>query len=110
MSDPVKIQFDAGTLLLSGGSDALLAQSPGCRFDERTATHRAEARWYRPIVEALRQQKIALLDQARNYQPLDCTLRLTRQPFAHQREALQTWWNQGGRGVVVLPTGTGKTF
>ena len=30
-------------------------------------------------------------------------------PFPHQQEALETWWQQGGRGVVVLPTGTGKT-
>src|SRR5262245_55619608 len=100
MSDPLKIQFDAGTLVLSRGSDALLTQLPGCRFDERTATHRAEARWYRPIVELLRRQKVAVLDEARNYQPIECTMRLTREPFAHQREALQTWWNQSGRGVV----------
>ena len=25
-------------------------------------------------------------------------------------EALDAWWDQGGRGVVVLPTGSGKTF
>jgi superfamily II DNA or RNA helicase len=33
-----------------------------------------------------------------------------RRPFPHQSEALETWWRAGGRGVVVLPTGTGKTF
>ncbi len=37
-------------------------------------------------------------------------LRDTRRPFPHQQEAVDTWWKQGGRGVVVLPTGTGKTF
>ena len=26
------------------------------------------------------------------------------------RKPLAAWWNQTGRGVVVLPTGTGKTF
>jgi superfamily II DNA or RNA helicase len=25
-------------------------------------------------------------------------------------EALQAWWSRGGRGIVVLPTGTGKTY
>src|SRR5262249_5377083 len=39
-------------------------------------------------------------------------LRTSRDPFPHQGEAVETWWRngKGGRGVVVLPTGTGKTF
>jgi superfamily II DNA or RNA helicase len=106
----VRIQFDACTLILSGAPDALLEQLPGCRFDKRTATFRTEARHYRAIVESLRQQDLALVDEARAYQPLECKLHTKRRPFPHQQEALQTWWNQNGRGVVVLPTGTGKTF
>ena len=43
VSDPLRIQFDAGTLILSSASDALLRQLPGCRFDERTAAFRTEA-------------------------------------------------------------------
>ncbi len=110
MADPLRIQFDAGTLILSGAPDALLQSLPGCRFDERTATFRTEARHYRAIVESLRQQNIAVADEARAYQPIECKLSSTRTPFPHQQEALATWWNQNGRGVVVLPTGTGKTF
>ena len=110
MADSLRIQFDAGTLILSDAPDALLQQLPGCRLDERTSAFRAEARYYRPIVEGLREQKIAFVDEARNYQPLECKLSSSRTPFPHQQEALTTWWNHGGRGVVVLPTGTGKTF
>src|ERR1017187_3603129 len=116
MSDPLRIQFDAGTLILSSAPDALLQSLPGCRFDERTATFRTEARHYRTIVESLRQQQIAVNDEARDYQPLKLApgespgAKWTRKPFPHQQEALATWWNQSGRGVVVLPTGTGKTF
>ena len=110
MSDPLRIQFDAGTLILSSAPDALIEQLPGCRFDERIAAFRTEARHYRAIVESLREQKIAFTDEARTYEPLECKLGSTRHPFPHQQEALQTWWNQSGRGVVVLPTGTGKTF
>src|SRR6516225_6415060 len=109
MSDPLRIQFDAGTLLLSSAPDALLQSLPGCRFDERIGTFRTEARNYRSIVESLREQKIAIVDEARAFQPLECKLHATRPPFPHQQEALTTWWNAGGRGVVVLPTGTGKT-
>src|SRR6476646_5495882 len=103
MSDPLRIQFDAGTLILSSAPDALLQQLPGCRFDERTAAFRTEARHYRAIVESLRAQKVPFNDEARNFQPLECKLRSTRTPFPHQQEALTTWWNGGGRGVVVLP-------
>ena len=110
MSDPLRIQFDAGTLLLSSAPDALLQSLPGCRFDERIGAFRTEARNYRSIVESLREQKIAIVDEARAFQPLECKLRSTRTAFPHQQEALTTWWNQGGRGIVVLPTGTGKTF
>src|SRR5262249_15961367 len=98
------LQFDAGTLILSNAADALIQSLPGVRFDERTAAFRIEARHYRAIVEVLRQRKIDFIDEARAYQPLECKLRLTRTPFPHQQEALSTWWNAGGRGVVVLPT------
>ena len=35
--------------------------------------------------------------------------RLGLQPRPYQREALRNWLDNGGRGVVVLPTGAGKT-
>jgi superfamily II DNA or RNA helicase len=35
--------------------------------------------------------------------------RLGLQPRPYQREALRNWLGNGGRGVVVLPTGAGKT-
>ena len=35
--------------------------------------------------------------------------RLALQPRVYQREALRNWLVNGGRGVVVLPTGAGKT-
>ena len=108
MPPPFTIHFDAGTLLLAGDA-ALLQSLPGVQHDPRVNAYRTEARHYRAIVEALRQAKIEFTDQARDYQPLACTLQSARQPFPHQKEALASWWNAGGRGVVVLPTGTGKT-
>src|SRR3712207_6372576 len=35
--------------------------------------------------------------------------RLTLEPRVYQEDALQAWEEAGGRGVVVLPTGAGKT-
>ncbi|MBM3264472.1 MAG: DEAD/DEAH box helicase, partial [candidate division Zixibacteria bacterium] len=44
------------------------------------------------------------------YQKLDLALQVERAPFPYQQEAVDAWWKAGGRGVVVLPTGAGKTF
>jgi superfamily II DNA or RNA helicase len=106
---PIHLRYDAGTLVLSGASAEVLEALPGCRPDPRTGSHRTEARYYRALVEHLRQQAIPYRDEARAYEPTPWPLRARREPFPHQTEALETWWREGGRGVVVLPTGTGKT-
>ncbi len=111
MADPtVQLSFEGGSILLEGGAAELLEKLPGCRFDSRTGQHRAEARHYRAIVEQLRRDKIAYTDKARTYEPVAWTLTDEREPFPHQTEGMETWWRQRGQGLVVLPTGTGKTF
>src|SRR5437588_6990903 len=105
---PVHLAFDGGTLVVGGANAERLASLPGCRLDPRSGAYRAEARCYRAIIEHLRQQQLPYLDEARAYQPTPWPLLTTRDPFPHQTEGLQTWWQHGGRGVVVLPTGTGK--
>ena len=108
--DPLTIglAFDGGTVVVSGPPEQL-GELPGCRLDPRTNTYRAEARCYRALVEHLRSHQLPYRDEARAYQPTAWPLRTTRDPFPHQTEALEAWWQRGGRGVVVLPTGTGKT-
>src|SRR5689334_7886859 len=110
MDAPIRLAFDAGTLLVSGAAPARLLELPGVCFDPRTQQHRAEARHYRAVVEHLRAHKIAYADDARSYQPAEWRLRVEREPFPHESEAVETWWRERGRGLVVLPTGTGKTF
>jgi superfamily II DNA or RNA helicase len=105
----VVMTFDQGTLLFSGAPPEQLLTLPGVQHDPRSDSYRAEARHYRSIVERLRRQKIAYQDNARAFQPTPWPLRTSRDPFPHQTEALETWIRQGSRGVVVLPTGTGKT-
>jgi superfamily II DNA or RNA helicase len=107
---PIRLTFDGGTIIVVGGADEDRANLPGVSFDPRTKTERAEGRYYRAIVEYLIARKIAYEDAARDYQAVTWTLTTERTPFPHQTEAVQTWWKAGGRGVVVLPTGTGKTF
>lgn len=108
-SSTISLAFDGGTLLIAGAYAEQLEALPGCRFDPRSNAHRAEGRHYRTIVEHLRRKGIPYRDEARAYQPTSWPLKQEREPFPHQTEALESWWKRQGRGVVVLPTGTGKT-
>ena len=107
---PINLAFDGGTVVITGGLPEQRRNLPGVAVDSRTNVERAEGRCYRAIVEQLRAQKIPYQDAARTWQETKWTLTSERTPYPHQTEAVATWWKQRGRGVVVLPTGTGKTF
>jgi superfamily II DNA or RNA helicase len=107
---PLRLAFDGGTVVVTGGSETDRANLPGVAFDSRTGTLRAEGRIYRAIVEYLIARKIQYQDVARDYKAVTWTLNSDRTPFPHQTEAIETWWKSRACGVVVLPTGTGKTF
>ena len=106
----VSLRFVAGTLDIDGfaeGQDAALPEA--CRWDTRTRRFRAPAVAYAPVVRALVQCRIAYDDEARQYGVLDAGLQVRREPRPFQTEALDAWRAAQGRGVVVLPTGAGKT-
>jgi superfamily II DNA or RNA helicase len=109
------LRYTAGTLELSsavssGPADALASVLPdGWRWDPRTRTHRAPAIGYASTVRRLRAAGLAYDDHARAYVELDVTARVRRQPRPYQAEALAAWLAADRRGVVVLPTGAGKT-
>jgi superfamily II DNA or RNA helicase len=105
----IRLRFDGGTLLVTGADPEVLAKLPGCRPDPRSGGYRAEGRHYRALVEWLRQEQVPYQDEVRAYQATPWPLRTSRDPFPHQTDGLEAWWQTGGRGVVVLPTGTGKT-
>jgi superfamily II DNA or RNA helicase len=108
-SAPLRLLFDGGTLVVEGLRAPDDTDLPGVKYDSRTRQFRAEAIWYRTIVEHIRTQKQSYTDLARDYEPAQWRLLVTKDAFPHQIEGLKAWWKAGGRGVVVLPTGTGKT-
>jgi superfamily II DNA or RNA helicase len=80
-------------------------------WDPRRGAHRAPAMAYASIVRALRRAGLEHVDEARRYAELERGAILARpEPFYYQREAVDAWERAGGRGVVVLPTGSGKTL
>jgi len=60
-------------------------------------------------VRALVASKTAYEDDARRYPDLPQKARVHREPRPYQSEALAAWRTNRGRGVVVLPTGAGKS-
>jgi superfamily II DNA or RNA helicase len=104
----LQLTFVAGTLELRG----LSADAPapaGCQWDPRAACHRAPAIAYAEVVRALVRDKIEHEDRARAYATLDRGMQIRRAPRPYQAEALEAWQSQRSRGVVVLPTGAGKS-
>lgn len=102
------VAFSAGTIELRDVPDGV-ALPEGCRWDPRTRFFRAPARAYAEIVLALRGSDVAFEDRARAYPALEDRLSLRREPRPFQTEALEAFQRAQGRGVVVLPTGAGKS-
>jgi superfamily II DNA or RNA helicase len=104
----LELDFHGGTLRLRGlPEDAALSSAVR---DPREAVHRARALDYRELVLELRERGHEVIDRARAYAEVEHLPRTRRTPFPHQAEAVRAWLEAKGRGVVVLPTGAGKTF
>ena len=103
------LSFRAGTIELHGvPRDRPRVPAP-LEWDERAACFRAPAIAYVEVLAALREAAIDVTDDARRDADLASGARVHREPRPFQTEALAAWQGAGGRGVVVLPTGAGKT-
>ncbi len=106
----VLLKFQEGTLIVSGLTSDQLIAFPFLLEDSRTSNLRCEAIHYRTLIQILVSSKIKFLDSAKQYENQVWNSSEARKPFPYQLEALEAWWGQKSRGVIVLPTGTGKTF
>ncbi|HEX3771359.1 MAG TPA: DEAD/DEAH box helicase family protein [Polyangiaceae bacterium] len=104
----VSVSFMAGTVEVRGWPEGV-APPPACAWDDRTRCHRAPASAYADVVRALVASKTPYDDGARRYSELAAGARVHREPRPYQTEALASWRQHRGRGVVVLPTGSGKS-
>jgi superfamily II DNA or RNA helicase len=103
------LRFESGTLVLAGVERDDPRVVPPLQWDARSGSFRAPGAAYAPIVLGLRRKELTFDDQARRYEELARGARVHREPRPYQSEALDAWRRAGGRGVVVLPTGAGKT-
>jgi superfamily II DNA or RNA helicase len=107
----VRLAFEEGTVRVEGLDDApRLPDSgdlPGVEFDERSKTGRAPAHRYADVVDGLDRRGVDYEDRV--FELLDLSLASTYQLRAYQQAALEDWRDAGDRGVLELPTGSGKT-
>lgn len=102
------LSFRSGTLELSGATKQDDVPKP-LAWDARGGVFRAPAMAYADVVLGLRKQQAAYEDRARVYPELSQGMLVRREPRPFQVEALAAWEKARGRGVVVLPTGAGKS-
>ncbi len=83
--------------------------TPYGRWDPRVEAYRAMAIYYPDILQYLEDSDLHYRDRVPEPRPcpaLECDVELRR----YQQRALEAWLEAGRRGVIVLPTGAGKTY
>lgn len=104
----MRLIFDQGTLVLAEAPDLNLDFVPGLVWDERVALFRAPAFRYAEIVAALRHRGLGFVDEAR----VASEATGPWEPNAlrpYQQAALLAWALGNRQGILVMPTGSGKT-
>lgn len=103
------LRFDSGTLLLDGADESFAAPR-AFRWDERVLRWRAPACAYRDAVKDLMRREVAFEDAARGYHRFDFRSKLRVEARPYQEEAIEAWRRSERCGVVILPTGAGKSL
>lgn len=100
----VLLRYDKGTILAWGN-----VRIPNSSWDSRVEAFRALALYYPETIAFLRSSQLDFKDCVMDLPPCPELSGKTRLRD-YQKEALKAWIAAGRRGVIVLPTGAGKTI
>ncbi|MBW4620843.1 MAG: DEAD/DEAH box helicase family protein [Cyanosarcina radialis HA8281-LM2] len=109
MARTPRLKFDRGTLILHPPPRGK-AWLDFATWDDRVERFRIPAIDYRALLETLTAEGIDFIDDAKEFVELELASSVQIAPYPHQSEALLAWKQAERRGVVVLPTGAGKTY
>jgi len=99
----VKLVYDRGTLILLDIPEGF-KPPPYFKYDPRSKCYRTLAVNYKKAVKDLPSVEDHVIKKLEcKWTDLEISLR------EYQRAAFEAWLRAGGRGVIVLPTGAGKT-
>jgi len=97
------LSFNQGTIVIQGN-----ARVPNSSWDERSGSFRAMALYYQDIIDHLNSSGIHYSDNVLDLVPCP-ELNSTMELRGYQKKSLDAWIRNNKRGVIVLPTGSGKT-
>jgi len=104
MRGVTRLSFEEGTVRVT---DPPALDLPWVESDPRTKTARVPGHRYADLRRALDEQEVDYEDAVLDAPALDLTT--TYELRDYQRAALDAWRENGDRGVLELPTGSGKT-
>lgn len=107
-AQPMGLRYDRGTVVFTEAPPRLLAQRFGVMWDARTSVYRAPP-WRHPEIVAALREAGALEDDAPRFSALSRNAWSSVELRAYQSAALSSWEAGGRRGLLVMPTGSGKT-
>jgi superfamily II DNA or RNA helicase len=103
-----KLVFESGTLILEG-ADESDAVPRSFLWDKRTRQFRAPAYLYRQIIKDFIRTKTPYEDAAKKYHTFNFRQKIQIEPRPYQTASIEAWRANERCGVIVLPTGAGKT-
>jgi len=104
----LRLSFEDGTIRIDGLTPDAEGDLPDeTEFDPRSKSHRIPAGRYRGLLDALNDSPHTVDNAVLDLPEL--SLSSTYQLREYQTEALTAWQEAGRRGVLELPTGSGKT-
>src|SRR5712691_8990452 len=103
---PTYLSYDRGTILIRGD-----VKVPYSTWDDRVRAFRAQGLYYRDIVDFLNKSELsATNDGVQDLPPYPDLMKCRSVTMrGYQKRALEAWDKAGRHGVIVLPTGAGKT-
>jgi len=104
----VRLRYDEGTIRVDGADADALGTLSFVRRDDRSESRRAPAHRYAFLRETCLDRGLQLEDEVLSA-PAVGELTTDYELRGYQAEALSAWREAGDRGVVELPTGSGKT-
>ena len=104
----LKLKYESGTLILEGAEENDVVPRAFV-WDKRTRQFRSPAYKYREVIKEFIRAKIIYEDQAKRYDQFAFKPKFHVAPRPYQTASVEAWRRNERCGVVVLPTGAGKT-
>jgi len=108
MATVVRLRYDEGTIRIDGAEAAALEGLSFVSYDERSESYRAPAFRYAVLRETCLDRGLPLEEGVLDAPAVE-DLGTLYELRDYQGDALAAWHDAGDRGVVELPTGSGKT-